>query len=195
MSLIYDVILFLGSLGIISILAYSPIFYLLIGAGVGLLIGLILGGIGIFGYYQTYNLSWGLVGILIQLAFWWALFLFAVHQIPLLPSLWMPPPPFPLTYDLLVSVLNYTFIVVSPLLWSIVVVQAVPFTGKKRSTLLAGILLIVTGFYYFLYYIINDFFLLSSALIILLSSTAMMLLSLTCLVNAVVFLTADTTKL
>jgi len=198
MAPIHWAIHILGWMYILPTGPFALIFPLLLITAIGLYVGFILAGIGSFGYYRAYNLTWGLVGLLIPIIFSWALMLVEVDyfiafwtSLPSIPPLFYP---IIISNELVFWVLKDTVIAFTPILWSIAVFLVASHTDNKRRTQIAGTLLLASGIAY-LPQIYLD--LVGGTLIpyIIVISTGTVLLCLAALLNSFVFLSEKSPKL
>ena len=198
MAPIHWAIHILGWMYIIPTGPFAPIFPLLLITAIGLYVGFILAGIGFFGYYRAYNLTWGLVGFLIPILFDWALIIVEVDyfiafwtSLPSIPPLFYP---LIISNELVFWLLKDTVLAFTPILWSIVVFQVASHTDNKRRTQIAGVLLLVSGIAYLpqIYLDLVGGTLISYFIVI---STGTALLCLAALLNSLVFFSETSPKL
>jgi hypothetical protein len=198
MAPIHFAIYFFGWMYILPTGPFAPYFLLLLITAIVLYVGFILAGIGFFGYYRVYNLTWGIVGFLIPILFGWALIIVEVDyfiafwtSLPFIPPLFYP---IIISNELVFWVLKDTVLAFTPILWSITVFQVASHTDNKRRTQIAGVLLLASGIAY-LPQIYLD--LVGGTLIpyVIVISTGTALLCLAALVNSLVFFSEKSPKL
>lgn len=196
MAPIHWAIHILGWMNILPTGFFAPIFLLLLITAIVLYVGFLIAGIGFFGYYRAYKLTWGLVGFLIPILFGWALIIVEVDyfiafwtSLPSIPPLFYP---IILSNELVFWVLKDTVLAFTPILWSIAVFLLASHTDNKRRTQIAGALLLAAGLAY-LPQIILDVYGADLMPYLIVISIGTALLCLACLLNSVIFLTENVT--
>lgn len=196
MAPIHWAIHILGWMYILPTGFFAPIFLLLLITAIVLYVGFLIAGIGFFGYYRAYKLTWGLVGFLIPILFGWALIIVEVDyfiafwtSLPSIPPLFYP---IILSNELVFWVLKDTVLAFTPILWSIAVFLVASHTDNKRRTQIAGALLLAAGLAY-LPQIILDVYGADLMPYLIVISIGTALLCLACLLNSVIFLTENVT--
>jgi hypothetical protein len=177
------------------------------GLAISIYIGFLLAGIGFFGYYRIYGLTWGYTAALVLIVMGWMFLCSDVYQFVLnflnpvyltlmlflifvIPS-WLRYPP---TAILFFFILKLAYLGFAPILSGVVVYKAVPFSDSRHLSLIAAVLLIGAGLAFLPIIILHLLgFPLELQFLVIIAGTA--LLCIASVLTSMVFSRAQTSKL